>query len=425
MYYSISIDYHLASPADLGRVDLTEAELEAFAAELRDAFGIVELFFLKTCNRREFYLVSDGEPVDPNGWVPFFEGRFAGEGRVLGFRLREGQSCVRHLFEVASSLASLALGEPEIAHQIKQQVAAARSAGLVGKYLGALVDAAVRAGKRVRAETQIGRQVVSPLSLIYRQVRGALAAFGGKRIVFVGAGPYMRRLVPHFGRDHRFEKIFVNRSPSDMAAHFGGMAIGLDGFLANPPEFDALISATGSNTVLFGRDWLERTGRGKRRILFDAATPPDIDPSAADIPGVSLLLPAGLEEALRRNWRERQCEIPKAERIIEEELARFEARKQSLQISQWVSEIQDYFARVPLDLAGKYLAEASHPGSDVVSRQEMEKLLSRIGKRLAVIPILSMRGIARSHGTEGVRAAIEAIGDGSALFKDASLTRLG
>lgn len=412
MLLSFALDYRTAEPAELGAVDCDDAQLQHFSDALRRDFGVEELFFLKTCNRREFYLTLP-ETVDVRALRTQFQRNFERDGLVPGFQVRFDQHCVRHFFTVAASLASMALGEYEITHQIKTQSRHAALMGLSGRRLSHLVEAALHAGKRVRGETQIGRQVVSPLSLVYQKINGWLQLHGGSRVVFVGAGDYIHRLLRLFSGHDTRRFLFVNRSENDLADHYGGSAMLLADFHAAPPAFDVLVTATGAPRVLFDEDWLRRAVADRPVMIFDGATPPDCEPAC--LPETTRFWRlSDLEPELRRNRRERAAEIPEAEHIIEKETARFWDKWRGLAISDDLQALQDYYQQEALAPLETFAAK--HQLSET-QRRELQQMVAFIGRRLAVVPVLALRAVTREFGAQGMRLIKAAIAKGSPLFR--------
>lgn len=412
MLISFALDYRTAEPAELGAVDCDDTQCRHFTAALRRDFAVEEVFFLKTCNRREFYLTAPDE-VDVRALRTRFQTTFQHAGLLPDFQVRFDQHCVRHFFTVAASLASMALGEYEITHQIKMQSRHAAAIGLSGRRLSAMVEAALHAGKRVRGETQIGRQVVSPLSLVYQKINEWLGRHGGSRVVFVGAGDYIRRLLPLFGGHDHARFLFVNRSENELADHYGGRAMALADFHSAPPAFDVLVTATAASHVLFDEDWLRRAVNDRPVMIFDGATPPDCD--AAALPERARLWRlSDLEPELRRNRRERAAEIPEAERIIEKECTRFWDKWRGLAISDDLHALQDYYQHETLAPVAAFADK--HQLSEE-QRRDLQRLCRHLARRLAVVPVLALRAVAREFGAQGMRLVKEAIAKGSPLFR--------
>ena len=95
---------------------------------------------------------------------------------------------MRHVFAVASSLDSQIIGEPQVLGQVREGHRAASAAGMVGRELGQLFQAAYGAAKRVRSETTIGERAVSIASAaaqIAGDIHGDLKDVG---VLVIGLG---------------------------------------------------------------------------------------------------------------------------------------------------------------------------------------------------------------------------------------------
>ena len=69
---------------------------------------------------------------------------------------REVPPAVAHTFAVASGLDSLVVGESQILGQVKHALTTCQNHGTVGTVLNSLFQQALRVGKRVQTETEIG-----------------------------------------------------------------------------------------------------------------------------------------------------------------------------------------------------------------------------------------------------------------------------
>ena len=78
---------------------------------------------------------------------------------------RTGPDVVRHLFQVASSLDSMVLGEPQIVAQVKEAYALAQDHSASGPLTNALFQRALNVAKRVRTETSLAEGRVSIASV--------------------------------------------------------------------------------------------------------------------------------------------------------------------------------------------------------------------------------------------------------------------
>jgi glutamyl-tRNA reductase len=99
----------------------------------------------------------------------------------------QGEVAVSHLFNVASSVDSLVVGERQILSQLREAYEFARSQGLCGDAMRLLMDQAVLTSKEVFSTTRIGEKPVSVASLaVLKLLRYALRP--DARILLIGAG---------------------------------------------------------------------------------------------------------------------------------------------------------------------------------------------------------------------------------------------
>ena len=165
---------HTTAPLALcERLALSEEEIRALLARLAGGewpSGVKELAILSTCNRIEVYAASalaDFERLEI--FLATACNMPLTEIQPHLYRYRDAD-VARHLFEVAAGLDSLVLGEPQILGQVTRAWTWASRAGCTGALLNRLFQAAIHAGKRVRAETAIGRHPASTPSLAEKAV---------------------------------------------------------------------------------------------------------------------------------------------------------------------------------------------------------------------------------------------------------------
>src|SRR5260370_7109341 len=95
------------------RFAMPESALPEALARLKTMPGLAEGLIVSTCNRTEFYVTGEfRDSSAPAFFESFYRDFRAGDETHL-FRLWANH-CVRHLFQVASGLASMIVGETEI-----------------------------------------------------------------------------------------------------------------------------------------------------------------------------------------------------------------------------------------------------------------------------------------------------------------------
>ena len=327
----------------------------AFSAEevregLRRLVGrgfVSESVIVATCHRSEIYGVAEGDGAGAALT------RFVSEWRGLAPDLLEGTSfqrsgpdAARHLFRVASGLDSMALGESEVLGQVRQALSLAREAGTSRAVLHRLFESAVRAGKRVRTETEIG---VHPLSIASIGVELANKVFGDlseRKLLLLGAGEigslFARHALEAGARNLTVASRTIEHA-GELAARIGATAVHWNEVSRELPSADLVIGTTASPVPVIRRDDVESAmhqRRGRPMFFLDLSMPPDIDPEVRTIYNVFAYDLDGLEEVAAENRRRRVREVPRVEEILEEELQRFLAWFGNLSVIPTVTDLK-------------------------------------------------------------------------------------
>jgi len=417
----IGINYRSARLSEVAKVqwpDQTQAD--QFLNEIKAAYGISEAFFLCTCNRREFYFVltdREEEPIDEQDFLDRLQGSLGREFDRGDFFRASGKDAVMHLFRVAASLESMVLGETEITKQIRDQAARARKVKMTGRYLNAFITEALKAAKCVRTRTAITKNVVSMSSLTYRKVVEFTGGRREKTVVFLGAGHFMRSIMPHFAKAE-MQMIFVNRTrPDELAAQYGGKAICLSEFMTDPEPFDALVSATAAPHHVITHEWVSGLQDERPRLFIDLAVPRDIDPGIDACQDQRVQSLGQMQAELQVNRAARETEIPKAFPIFEESLTRLEDRMMELRLSAIHAQISAHYRHTG-DRALDHLLNSTLEGLSEEDTEKLKRFTQTLVSKLVTVPILGLKGVARTHGRSGVDAYTSNVAASTKLFGD-------
>ena len=286
---------------------------------------------LSTCNRTEVYSVVRDEEHGRAAFDGFVKDELGVDPDYLRPHLYtlEEDAAVGHLFRVASSLDSQIIGESEILGQVRDAFGTASRAGMAGGALAHLFHSAIRTGKRARTETAIGRNALSVSRACVELARLALGDLGSKRGLVVGVGE-ASRLAAQALRDAGLGELTVaNRTRAhaeELAESLGGEAASLDELPRLLAAADVVVTSTGAPDFVITREQIESAmaGRAHRPLLVvDIALPRDVEPTAANVPGVQLHTLDDLEAIAEANRREREAEASKVEAIVAQEVERF------------------------------------------------------------------------------------------------------
>lgn len=195
------------------------------------------LLYMATCNRIELYteIAPDHSTDSIEKKLRLLSPVFA---RILNKnpQVFVGGAMLEHLIAVASGLKSLALGETQVAGQLKRDMAYAQKAGWLSTGLFTLIRKALETQKKIRTSTGIGENSYSLLSLVERALeQRELRPLAGK-LILVGASE-MSAKVARFALRRSAEKFLLVRK--DLSRP---MNAELNTLIATHPEKFILIS---------------------------------------------------------------------------------------------------------------------------------------------------------------------------------------
>ncbi len=291
-----------------------------------------EWALISTCNRVELYVAAaPGAALAPRLAALFAEAHGSAPAALRHhLYLLSGDEATWHLLRVAAGLDSLVLGEPQILGQVNRAFVLAQEQGTIGPALSAVFRAAIRAGKRVRAETPISHSPASVPSVAIAQARDALGSLGDREILLLGAGAMAHTAVKAL-RARGYTRVHVaNRTrerAAALVAPWGGTAYGLDELPAALRRADVVFCATHAAAPLITRAMARQAMGGRQDrplLLFDLAVPRDIAPGVAGLPNVRVVNLDQLQDGLDESLQARQTAVPAAEAILADEWARLE-----------------------------------------------------------------------------------------------------
>jgi glutamyl-tRNA reductase len=321
---------HTTAPLVLReRVELDEPRAAAVLGSLTQRDVIDEAASLSTCNRTELYLsAGDVDAAEDAGRTELARiGGMSLDELGAAIRTLHGIEAVRHLFRVAAGLESMILGEAEIQGQVRRSYERVLSLGTSGPIVNRLFQDALRAGKRVRAETGISRHKASVASVAVELARRELGELDGRHALVIGAGKH-GALTARALMDAGVQTVYVaNRArdrAEDLARRFGGKTASFDNLARELRRCDLVLTCTSSPHRVLSRRDLAAAVRGRNLVVVDTAMPRDVEPSAAELPGIALYDLDAIQHEVARSLSAREEEARSAAPIIEEEVAAFE-----------------------------------------------------------------------------------------------------
>ena len=361
---------------------------------------VAELAILSTCHRVELYAVAR---ADNDADVCFAAlADFLADTREVDRAHFEshvqrltGVDAVAHLCSVAAGLCSVVIGESEVLGQVDRAYQVAERVGATGPVLSMLFRTAVRAGRRARAETEIGRNAASIGSVAVELAERVAIDLHGRNVLVVGAGKMGARAAAALGARGDWQITVVNRTyhrAQELAGAANGRGMSVELLREGIAWADVVITSTGAPHTIISpalvRDAMaERPERPL--ICIDVAVPRDVDPTVRDLPGVRVFDVDDLRDRVECGMAERRAEIPRVERIVCEQTASFERWRRSTALEPLLRELRqhaDAIRRRELEHALQRL-----PMLDDAARDQVERLSVSLMNRLLHEPTRRLR----------------------------------
>ena len=389
---------HRTAPVDVReQVFIPPALAGECVRRLIDRDVIESGMVLSTCNRTELYGFTDSD----EGAHQLFKA-FGLWPHELPFELWErhayqlaGDEAIAHLFEVACGLDSTVIGEGQILGQVRDALGQARSAGVVDARLEIVLHGALRAGKRTRHETEIGRRPVSAAHAAIATAREALGALDGRGVLVVGTGPMSEVALRLLDNERIASPYVVSRTlerADRVIRQRGGRALPFDRIADVIAEVDIILSSTGAPHQLFDKPLVEAFQArrdGRPLLIIDMAVPRDVHPDVGLVEGVRLLNIDDLQTIAQANRDARHAWIPAAQQIVAEEIRTTERALDARQPAATIKALVDRAAKMRDEVLRRQLARL--PEDDERTAAALRALAETLTARFLHGPIRVLR----------------------------------
>jgi glutamyl-tRNA reductase len=373
---------HKTAPLDIREcLAFSDEDTRMALVTLKSQPYLEESILFSTCNRVELLMSAKEASAAIKGAKQFIADfkRIPLDGFESSLYLYQGKEAVRHIFQVAASLDSMVVGEPQILGQVKEAYRKASEEKTSGVILNRLLHRTFFVAKRIRTETGIGDHAVSISYAAIELGRKIFGSLEDKQVLLVGAGEMAELAVEHLQRNRSGHIYVANRTFERgvaMAAGYGGTAIRFEEVPNYINMVDIVIGSTGATHFVITRDMVKGVMRGRRNrpiFFIDIAVPRDIDPKINTLNNVYVYDIDDLKGVVEENIEDRQREAAKAERIIDEAVIHFQQWYQSLDVVPTIKALRNKVegvARAELDKTIQQMAHLSD-----VDRTAIEKMV--------------------------------------------------
>ncbi|MCX8109872.1 MAG: glutamyl-tRNA reductase [Syntrophorhabdaceae bacterium] len=330
---------HNTAPVEVReRFYISEERLHDFLKQLSSE-NLGESVVLSTCNRTEIYMATEDIDTTYKNLKDIVSNSFQIEIEWFDryTYLLSDEDAYRHIFQVASGLDSMVIGEPQILGQVKDAYRAASFMGTTGFYLNRLFHRTFYVAKKVRTETKIGYNPVSISSMAVELSRHIFGDLTHRKILVIGAGEMCEIALKHFKKDG-LKDIYITNRTFQKAKMLSEEIAGIPCQFHEIPELltkvDMILSSTGADSFIIKKDDIPSVMKKRKNrpiFIIDIAVPRDIDPAVNEIENVYLYNIDDLKELSHKYMEGRLKESEHAAMIVEKEITKF---------SQWLRQIE-------------------------------------------------------------------------------------
>ena len=389
---------HETAPVELRECLAAEPENTVKAlSSMRDLTCIGEGLFLTTCNRVETLVTSETDGEARTSIISLMSrlGNIPEEDFLSNLYVFEDRNAVTHIFRVASSLDSMVVGEPQILGQIKDAYATATREKTSGVILNRLMHRAFHVAKRVRTETGVCDAAVSISYAAVERAKKIFHELTGKKVLLIGAGEMAELAAKHLMAQGVISLVVANRTfdrAVQVAEIFKARPVSFEEIGAQLLEADIVVTSTASPEYVITYDQVKKARRKRRnRPLFflDIAVPRDVEPRVNDLENVYLYDIDDLKVVVQLNITQRQEEAVKAERIIQEEVIKFEKWRKTLAVVPTIVSLKnkaESIIEAELKRSGPALGELTPAQEETI-----QALVRSITKKVLNDPILYLK----------------------------------
>lgn len=424
----VGLSIHHADVEVREKLAIAEADWNAASNEICNTGTVVEASVLSTCNRFEvYYAAADARAAmaDVTNYLAKRSGLPISTLRKNLFML-SSDDAVWHIMRVSGGLDSLIVGEGQILSQVRQcYLHSIEEDGCGGKVLARLLNNALAAGKRVRAETAISKGSVSISSAAVELTEMLSQAdlqlpFSEARLAVVGAGKMTRLLITHLASRGLERITIVNRSegrPKELQEQFPDVDIEIklmDDLWDVVGRSDIVYTATSCVDYVIDAQKMEENGlayQGRPMMLVDISVPRNVGDDCKKLPKVAVYNVDDLKAVVAKNTAMRQREMMEAEDLLREEAGAFSAWRESLSAIPTINRLQeraDNFREEELKKCTRKLSNANLSDKEM---EAVERLSRGIVNKLLHGPMAHLR---KTESIEGKKASLKEL---NAMFQ--------
>jgi len=387
--------------SEVGKFHLDESLLENRLQTLKSNAQLSELMYLSTCNRVEF-LLATSQDISPEFLHHFFaQFNPSWEKEEIDFACNsclifEGENALNHLFDVASSIDSLVVGEREIITQVRNAFEQSKKFGLTGDLIRLAIQKTIETAKRIYTETNIARHPISVVSLAYRKLKELNVPLNA-RFLIIGTGITNTNMAKYLKKHGYSNFVLFNRTLKNaekLAAELNAKAFALSDLKNYFSGFEVILTCTGAAEAIITKDIYTSLLQNDtaKKVVIDLAVPNDLDAAILTSYDINLIAVNNLQSVAEQNLKERQKELNACVKITSESTKEFRQILKTRKVELAMSNVPKKVKQIRENAINKVFAKDLEQLDDS-SKQLLEKIIFYMEKKYISVPMKMAREI--------------------------------
>lgn len=372
-----------------------ESDMHGCLKKLNSLEDINEAMLISTCNRME--IVCSCNDIDKA--TEYILNILSARSGILRRELEshadifDESSAIHHIFNVASSLDSMVIGETQIAGQLKDAFRFAYDNGYCSEKLARTMKSAFKCAAKVRNATDISSKPISIASVAISQLKLLVKDLKGKKALVIGIGEMSEITAKHLvsaGADVYIANRTKHKA-EELASKCATKVVDFKDLPNLINEFEVLFTATSSPIPIITYEMVDVCNF--ERYWFDLALPRDIE--SFDRGDIQLFSIDNLKLIVDENRSLREKSARSAQGIIGREIVAFFESLASLDIEPVIKEIYKKAYKAAAQETSRVINKGFIPKE---YEQEAQKMCEQAIKRFLHDMTSSMRNSSDESG---------------------------
>jgi len=391
---AVSIN-HRTAPVELREaLHLSNEEIKNLIHHAKEEL-FSEGLIISTCNRTELYGIPKDQKLDVLDIQNFiFNYKNNKNVKPENFQTFASAEAIEHLFRLISGIDSLLIGDNQIYHQVKESFQTSEEMQFAGILMKKVFHAATKMGKRAISETEICEGAVTVSFAAVQLIEKIFSNLSKKTALIIGAGESGELAAKHL-KDRGIGRLVITNRTLERAQKIARAldveTVSFSLFKEKLHEYDIILSATSAENLILTKEEIQDSMKKRdysSMVLMDIAIPRDIDPAAREIDYVFYHDIDSLNIIVEQNLSKRKIEIPRVEKIIDEEKNDFIHWYNSLEVAPTIKDLRDYFESVRSEEVGKNKNRFSSE-----DQEKVEIITKRIINKILHQPTVELKKI--------------------------------